>query len=195
MSEADTGVPTNCPSSPVPSSALPSWQNHNGYAHFQVILVSETRIWSALKGCSHADSFCLRGNFLCGASQSQICPCCSVSTELLSMHPHTHTGLHARIFLLQTNFIVSSIVTNTQTSSETLPIAYCLQYLLPTVYLHVLHGRRKAWSWHSPYDKSISGKKKSNPMPCYCFDMNCILMGKNCQFFSDIWWKVLETYT
>lgn len=50
------------------------------------------------------------------------------------MLPHTHTGLHARIFLLQTNFNVSSIVTNTQTSSETLPITYCL----PTVYLHLL---------------------------------------------------------
>lgn len=37
-----------------------------------------------------------------------------------------------------------------------------------------------------PMIKALVGKKKSNPMPCYCFDMNCILMGKNCQFFSDI---------
>lgn len=129
-----------------------------------------------LKGC-HADSFCLRGNIPCGASQSQI------STELLPMHPHTHTGLQTRIFLLQTNFNVSSIVTNTQTS-----IPYCL----PTVYLHVLHGRRKVWSWYNSYNKSISGKNpKSNALLLLWHELQLYGGGKLCSF-SDIWGKVLE---
>lgn len=120
----------------------------------------------------HADSFCLRGNIPCGASQSQI------STELLPMHPHTHTGLHARIFLLQTNFNVSSIVTNTQTSSETLPIIYCL----PTVYIHVLaEGKYEADI--APTIKALVGKKiKSNALLLLLHD--CNLMKENCPVFQ-----------
>lgn len=60
------------------------------------------------------------------------------------MHPHTHTGLHARIFLLQTNSNVSSIVTNihTHTSSESLPMTYCCP--LSTYMLCMAEGKYEA---------------------------------------------------
>lgn len=83
MCKADTWVPTNCPTSPVPLSVLPSWQNHNWYACFQVILVPKNRGLISSKGpvvmltvsASDAMSFVeLRSHI--------ICPCCSVSTGL-----------------------------------------------------------------------------------------------------------------
>jgi len=59
---------------------------------------------------------------------------------------------------------------------------------LSTIQLHVQHGRKELWSWNSclcsSYNKSVSEKKKSNPVLCYCYYMNCTLMGKNFQNFQ-----------
>lgn len=173
MFEADAGVykPSQLPSPIVCPAFLakPSWictiPGDFGFRNQDLISAKGLSCWQFLPQRQHA---------LWSSTVTDL-------QRALPMHPHTHTALHASIFLLQTNFNVSSIVTNTETSSKTLPITYCL----PTVYLHVLHGRRKVWSWHNSYNKVLV-EKNPNPMPCYCYYMNCNFMGEIVQFFRHL---------
>lgn len=116
------------------------------------------------------------------------------------MQPHAHTGLNARIFLVQTSFSILSIFTNIQnfyrnTTCNLLP-SFPACNTVSTYTFCMAEEKYEAGraTCVVPTIKALMKKKKSNPRLCYCYYLNCILTGKKFLSFSDIHGKVLRTY-